>query len=755
MTPISDSFLSTLIGASPLINRRINCRIRLSNYKPSTSIIAPDSYSVYRLVGKSAVSRSYEYTIIFVSDEPIPVESIADTEAEFTLRDEINPLPSNTIHGRISNAKESASVGRKHLYEITIVSPLYYLSLNQRYEIYQDKNVLDIIKEILGGYSALLNLKVVVKADSHRFSTRHYCTQYEQSDYEFITMLCEEEGLVLIVSSNSNEPYTLTLCELSEHAPTHKSLECTFNTSKAFNVSTHTQDHYDPTKPSLDMSTTKSSKPAETLKDNSFSAQLRRELTHLTQQDQLNPFEGSLSKELTRYSTLDSERSYASQMSITGTSNDITLTDSISLTLNDTKVFKQTNAIILSVHYNGFFPNALDELIDSEHEHQEQYTATFKAIPSTITYRPPYTITKPKIEGVHTAIVSKGDKETTKGANEIDVNAKGEIRVIMHFDPKYPTTCYIPLNTLYAGDHYGMRFLPRVNSEVLISYINGNIDRPIIIGMLHNGENKIPYDLPNTKTQSYIKTQTTPQYKDTEGYNEILFEDAQNNEQFNMRAQKDYSLLVLHDATEHIQHDRSETVDNNEDVTIHGYRQERVNKSKTETIDIAKALSIGAGYQISVGASKNETVGISSTEQVGYIKSTIVGEEYTITVGNSTIHMSAQGTIEITATNIQVSASEYVEIKGKKVCVNGGCEGEKKGKASLTGLKEDDQRHNEQFILRDENNHPIPYFKYTVHLENGLTFHGITNEAGETERIYTEDQAMKMTFTHDTRDNNG
>jgi type VI secretion system secreted protein VgrG len=576
------------MGASPLINRRINCRVRLNDYKPTTSIIAPDSYSVYSLEGKSEVSRSYEYTIVFVSDEAIPVEAIADTEVEFTLKDEINPLHSNTIHGRIAHAKENGTVGRKHLYEITIVSPLYYLSLNQRYEIYQDKNVLDIIKEILGGYNALLNLNLIIKADSRRFSTRHYCTQYAQSDYEFITMLCEEEGLVLIVSSSSHEPYTLTLCELSEHAPAHETLECTYNTTKHFEASTHTQDYYDPSKPSLDMSTTKASKSTETLKDNSHSAQLRRELTLLTLQDQLDTFEGSLSKELNRYSTLDSERSYISQLSITGSTNDVTLTDSIALTLNDTKVFKQTNAIILSVHYNGFFPNALDELIDAEHEHKEQYTATFSAIPSEVTYRPPYTITKPRIEGVHTARVSKGDQELTKGANEIDVNDKGEIRVIMHFDPNYPTTCYIPLNTLYAGDHYGMRFLPRVNSEVLISYINGNIDRPIIIGMLHNGENTIPYDLPNTKTQSYIKTQTTPQYTDTEGYNEILFEDANSNEQFNMRAQKDYSLLVLHDATEHIQHDRSETVDNNEDVTIHGYRQERVNKSKTETIDILR-----------------------------------------------------------------------------------------------------------------------------------------------------------------------
>lgn len=667
---VASSLLSTLKGSSPLINRRINCRVRLSEYKPSSSIIAPESYSVYSLEGKSEIARSYEYTIVFVSDESIPVESIADTLCEITLRDEIQPLSSKKIAGRISHAKESGSVGRKHLYEITVVSPLYYLTLNRRSEIYMDKSVSDIISILIKRYSALLNLNLIVKTDPLRYPIRHYTTQYEQSDYEFITMLCEEEGLVLLLDESSSEPFNLTLCELTPHAPLHSSaIEATYNLEKAFNVSTQHHDYYDPSKPSLDMSHTSKS-TASTLKDNSSTTQLRSELTRHSLKDRLDQMEGSLAKDLNRYGSINAERSYTPNERITGISYDLSLKEGIHVTLSDTKVFKQTNAIILSVHYNGFFPNALDELIDDDHEHREQYTATFKAIPAEVTYRPPYTITKPRIDGVHTARVSKGDQELTKGANEIDVNEKGEIRVIMHFDPNYPTTCYIPLNTLYAGDHYGMRFLPRVNSEVLISYINGNIDRPIIIGMLHNGENRVPYDLPNTKTQSYIKTQTTPQYSDTEGYNEILFEDAQNSEQFNMRAQKDYSLLVLHDATEHIQHDRSETVDNNEDVTIHGYRQERVNKSKTETIDIAKALTIGAGYQVSVGASKNETVGISSTEQVGVMKYTIVGKRYELQVGASSMIMNDDGTIMIQGNKVSIVGNEHVEIKSKLVDIN-------------------------------------------------------------------------------------
>ena len=673
MTPATTnalSLLASLLHASAGINRRVNCRLALSEYKPSNSIIAANSYSVYSLEGNSAITAGYSYTTIFVSDESISIEELCDTTAIISLQDEINPLNKRSIHGMIATASQKGSVGRKHLYEIVIVSPTHYLGLNQRSEIYQDKNVLDIISLILKRYEALLHISLSIKADTKAYPIRHTTTQYFQSDWEFITMLCESEGLVIITDDSSSSPYSLTLCTLNSHVPKAGALEATYNLSKGFNTSHHTHDHHDPQLPSQDVVAKKSTPSSGILVDNTHTSQLRQELTVASWNDRVELHEGSLAKEQQRSVTLDSLRSYASQVSITGQSTDLSLKSATLVTLNDTKLFTQEQAIILDTTTSGFFPNALDELIESDHEHKEQYTISFKAIPNSITYVPPYTILPPRIDGIHTAIVSKGDKETTQGANEIDVNDKGEIRVIMHFDPNYPTSVYVPLSTPYAGDNYGSRFLPRVNSEVLISYLNGNIDKPIITSMMHNGENAIPYDLPNTKTQSYIKTQTMPQYEGEEGYNEILFEDAQNNEQLNLRAQKDYSLLVLNDATQHIQHDHSTTIDNNQDLTVHGYQTELVNKAKTQTIALAKALTVGAGYQVSVGASKNETVGMSSTEEVGVNKYTMVGKRYEVNVGNSSITMNADGTILVQGTKISIVGSEHVEVKSKLVDIN-------------------------------------------------------------------------------------
>jgi uncharacterized protein (DUF2345 family) len=132
-------------------------------------------------------------------------------------------------------------------------------------------------------------------------------------------------------------------------------------------------------------------------------------------------------------------------------------------------------------------------------------------------------------------------------------------------------------------------------------------------------------------------------------------------------------------------------------------------------------------------------MGISSTEEVGVLKSTIVGKEYTITVGESTIHMSSEGTIEITATNIQVAASEHVEIKGKKVCVNGGCEGEKKAKAASV---QSDEEHDQHFRLIDEATGEVLVNQpYKLTASTGETLEGISNENGFTEKIATQGEA--------------
>jgi len=581
------SSLSTLLDSQ--IHQKISAQLKLPEYNEVMSFIpGRDSYSVYELEGTSSVTSGYEFTANFVSDEVINVEEIVDTQAEISLRDESNPLNSKKLYGKILKAQEFGSIARKKLYKITIVSPLHYLSLNKRYEIYQEMSVPDIIASVISKYMGLLDLQLEVKVDTQTIPKRHTCTQYAQSDLEFMQMLCEEEGYVLLVEPYAHSPYIITLCELNEHAPRVMDVvEVRYNTSKAFNASAQVQDYYDKHKPALDF-TTQSGEMMNSpvFSDNENSAQLRNDLKKQNLRDRLEKLDESLYKDLNRYTKLDAEEGYSEGIRIFGESESLNVYDGRYLNLKDIKGHKNTQVIILEVHYKASFPNALDEYIeDNTQEVQEaQYKVSFVAIDANIIYRPKKQTPKPLIHSVQTAIVSNGNKKTAQYANEIDVNEFGDIRVIFHFDANRPTSCYIPLANSFSGDGYGTQFLPRVNSEVIVSFINGNIDRPVITGAIHNGENRHPYNLPKEKTKSFIKTQTTPQYEDKEGYNELLFEDKQGEELLSLRAQNDYNLNVLHDSHTHIENDKKTVVDNDAELTVQNDSVQTVGNDKKVNI---------------------------------------------------------------------------------------------------------------------------------------------------------------------------
>ena len=490
-------------------HQEITANLRLLHYTANPLLTARSngSFSVLSVEGDSGVSTPYSYTVTFISDDTINIEEIVDTEAQLNFNDSTNPLNSKKIYGKVYEAREASVVARKRRYIITLVSPLHYLSLNRRYEIFQNRPVVSVIQEIVGRYESLLNLKLDSKIDEQRLPSRQQCTQYAQSDLEFIKMLCESEGYVFLCDASLNEPYTVTLCELSEHAKvSSESSSATFNIAKQFHPSAQEQKYYERSRPSLDMrAVTGQHIHTPLLGDNEFSQELRVNLVQERLRDRLDELEASRFKDLQRYAQIDSQRGHSATFSIEGSSDELFLSEGLQLTLKDAKSSKSIEAILLKLHYSAYFPNALDEYKADGDNTTPQYSVTFEAIPKEIVYKPQELTPKPKIHGLQSAIVSGGDAATPEHANEIDVNEKGEIRVIFHFDKNRPTSCYVPLSNMASGDGYGTQFLPRVNSEVLVSFINGDIDRPIIIGTLHNGENRHAYNLPKEKTKSFIK----------------------------------------------------------------------------------------------------------------------------------------------------------------------------------------------------------------------------------------------------------
>ena len=345
------------------------------------------------------------------------------------------------------------------------------------------------------------------------------------------------------------------------------------------------------------------------------------------------------------------------------------------------------------------------------------YQNDFLCIRKIIPWRPGRNLNsvEPKIHGVQTALVVGPPGE------EIHTDEYGRVRVQFHWDRigqfNEKSSAWVRVATAWAGPNFGATSIPRIGTEVIIVFLDGNPDRPLITGMVPNADTVPPWTLPANKTQSGILTRSTPGgvYSNA---NAIRFEDMKGKEQLWLHAEKDQLTEVEHDEdkwvghdrrktidrdeTNHIKRDRAETVDHDEKITVHNNRTERVdhhenvsigdNRSvtvgghksetvamtKTETIGLAKMLTIGAVYQTSVGAAMNTTVGLGQAEEVGLSKTVVVGntfsitagDEFSITVGKATLVMKSDGTIVINGTQFNFEASGPVQISGKDVDIN-------------------------------------------------------------------------------------
>ena len=639
--------------------QKIKARLKLLESKPHPKVL-DGTYNIYTLKGESALGQPYWYDISFISPRRIKVEEIVDTDVYVLLQDEKNEKENKKIYGKIFKVLEEGIIANKYMYNVKLVSPFYYLGETKRYEIYQEMNVIDIISKIISNYASLLNISI--KANIPPSQKREYTTQYHQSDLEFIQMLCQEEGITLNIQGESDS-FVMSLDNINDsYTPFEEShLECHFNLSKAFTVTHTEQDYYDFKVPSQEYKKTAGEKPlTQTLKDNSKTSQLREALKDYKLKDRL---EENRSSDIERYVEKKSKSNYAQAETIYGRSQSILTSEGYGGRLYEEKTFFEIDAIITKVVYDCFFPNAIEEYKEDVPDTSKwQFSVDFEAVPIKTYFVPQYNIAKPIIYSSVTAIVSGGSYPPTPDFNTIDVDDKGRIRVVFHFDSQYPTSCYIRFANFWSGNGWGSQFIPRVNTEVIVNFLNGDPDRPVVIGSLYNGENKIPEDLPANKTKSYIKTQSIPGTPSE--FNLLSFEDKGGSELVHMKAQKNHLLHVLNDSDNNIDHDertvvgndRTESVGHDEKITIGNNRTEKVGVNEDITIGLNRSEKVGANESITIGANRVKTVVLNESINIGINQSKIVGVNEKITIGvNRTASVGANE-------EIKIGANEKIEI---------------------------------------------------------------------------------------------
>jgi type VI secretion system secreted protein VgrG len=307
---------------------------------------------------------------------------------------------------------------------------------------------------------------------------------------------------------------------------------------------------------------------------------------------------------------------------------------------------------------------------------------------------------KPMIQGPQTAIV------VGPAGDEIFTDEYSRVKVQFHWD-RYGkkdenSSCWVRVSTLWAGTKWGGIHIPRIGQEVVVGFLEGDPDKPLITGSVYNADCMPPYKLEANKTQSGIKSRSTKE-GGPDNFNEIRMEDKSGEQELYIHAEKDQNNVVENDETTEVGHNRTEKVGNNEKINIGVNRTEDVGKNETITIgenrtetvgkdekisitenrneDVGKdeSISIGADQTISIGNNQTEDVGKDLTLSIGGQRTTKVsssdtldvgsklqveaGDEISFTTGSASIVMKKSGDIIIKGTNITIKGSGKVDVK--------------------------------------------------------------------------------------------
>lgn len=247
---------------------------------------------------------------------------------------------------------------------------------------------------------------------------------------------------------------------------------------------------------------------------------------------------------------------------------------------------------------------------------QSVYENEFRCVPARVPFRPrrPARIFQQVVE---TATV------VGEAGQEISTDGYGRIKVQFHWDREDSSSCWIRTAQAWGGAAWGTQFVPRVGMEVVVSFLGGDQDRPVVLGCLYNGEHPPSFPLPREKTRSGLRTQSTP---GGEGYNELSFDDAAGSEQVYLRAQRDLVRVVLNDESSRIQNDQSVRVERDQQVTVVGDQREEVLGKKSETVKGDRVTTVEGGDQSLLSGDALTRVGGKWTQTVGAdVEQTVTG----------------------------------------------------------------------------------------------------------------------------------
>ena len=568
--------------------------------------------------GGEYISRLFEFQLEVLSENvTLEPEKLVGEQVTVTIQNNEERNFTGYV-SRFSFGEIKANNLRQ--YKLTIVPWLWFLTKTNNQRIFQDMNTKDIVSKIFSDYG--FN-EFDFKATGG--STREYCVQYGESDFDFITRLLEEEG-VAYYFKHDKDSHKLFLVDKQNAYEYCDENEVTYSKGNQSEAQiTQWEHHYEFRKGEWSINDYNFEEPKKKLIINSKTKNNFSNVKNYEHYEYPSMYDTTDGKYLVSI-RMEAEEVAISTIEASSDCTSFYAGGKFKLTKHVAKSEKD-NYIITGIYHRAF-----DTSYFSGSEGQSEYGNNFVCIPADVHFRPLRTQNKPVMKGPQSAIV------TGPSGEEIFIDKYGRIKVQFFWDREGKsnenTSCYLRVVQSWAGDQWGSSFIPRIGQEVIVNFLDGDPDRPIVTGTVYNADNKIPYP---SKTQSGIKTQST-KGAGKQNYNELRFEDLKGSEEIFIQAEKDFNRLVKNDESSLIKNNHSRTVE-----------------SGDETIKVSKGnRKLSVKNKISTEASDIVITAKKSIE---------------LKVGGSSIKMSSSG-IVIKATKIDVKGSAMVAIKGGITKIN-------------------------------------------------------------------------------------
>jgi len=506
-------------------------------------------------------------------------------EAKLTIErgEHIREFKGLVFHARVKEGDEDSEVTLK------IAPAATYLAHKINNKIHQNVTVVEAIVETYKGMLGPLQRSVDESLLQRSYETREYIVQYQESNLSFLSRLAEEEGIFWFFE-HDGEKEVLVLADTvgnlpqaragdQGQAPYHPDPrqapdgESIFEveSDEAFGATDMVVRGWDWTNPTLDVVGERTgrgdSDPATEVYDHTDAL-----ILHGYSGGQYQGNTAETQAQL-RAERLDLDRQHWS-MSATV----VSAVPGRTLEVVGSPGDFDKRYLIVSMTSHGSATEGVSGT----------WTSSIEVVPTELPYRPPHRTPRPVVHGPETAIVVGPD------GSEIHTDEHGRVKVRFHWDRDHAprendSSCWMRVAHNWAGPGFGTFFLPRIDMEVVVSFLGGNPDRPIVTGCVYHGTNRAGVELDAKKTQSLIRTKSSP---NSEGFNEMRFEDEAGNEFIYVHAEKDYTEEVEHDHSTHVKHcqtntvdvDQTETVGHDQKLTVKNNRRKDVTGEERATV---------------------------------------------------------------------------------------------------------------------------------------------------------------------------